>query len=168
MKRTLLLLTAAFLGTATAQTRIGSVTITRPATAPAQASPPRTQAPASAPRAAATTAATPAPVPSDLPAGWRMLSGRVTAANDVKLPAGSRVQVTIEEAGRTKPHLEVEFKATSLSAPYQLQYNPARLSGQNYFVRVKVVDRSGRVLYSTDGQYRLPTQRSAKLNIRVR
>ncbi|MDO4263015.1 MAG: YbaY family lipoprotein [Deinococcus sp.] len=193
MKAKITLLVALLAGAAAAQTTIGNVTITRPSdvrnvtpartpattpparTAPAHTAPVR---PASAPAAPARTPVTGAPkataitAPSDLPSGWRHLQGRVVAPSDVRLPAGSRVQVSIEELAPNLAHrstyLKVSFAATRLSTPYSLQYSAHRLNPQSiYAVRAKVFDREGRLLYANKTLHRAPNLRAAKMNIGV-
>lgn len=132
------------------------IRITRPATAPAAASP--------APSFSADL--------SDVPAGWRVLSGRVRAPRDVRLPAGSTVSVAIEDVTRldapSRTVLNVSFPATRLSAPYQMQFNPVRLSPRRvYAVTARVNDARGRLLYLTTTQQELPTGRNAVMDVRV-
>ncbi|ADY27062.1 hypothetical protein Deipr_1930 [Deinococcus proteolyticus MRP] len=178
MKVQIALFAALFTGAAVAQTTIGNVTITRPSdvrnVAPARtpAAPVRTPAaPARTPSTGAAQA-TAMTAPSDLPSGWRHLQGRVVAPSDVRLPAGSRVQVSIEELAPNLAHrstyLKVSFPATRLSTPYSLQYSAHRLNpGSIYAVRAKVFDRQGQLLYSNKTLHRAPALRAAKMNINV-
>ncbi|WP_261664720.1 YbaY family lipoprotein [Deinococcus sp. Marseille-Q6407] len=155
-------------------TTIGNVTITRPGdvrqTAPVR---PATAAPARTPVTSATAGQAKAiAVPSDLPNGWRHLQGRVVAPSSVRLPAGSRVQVTIEELDRQgatrSVYLKVDFPTTKLSTPYNVQYSSQRLNAQStYVVRAKVFDGNGRTLYTTKALHRAPDLRSASMNINV-
>ncbi len=194
------LLAALLLGTASAQTTIGNVTITRPSDVPSiqqntqkrapVVTPPsaaRTAAPASSsaattnrtPRTANNTQAQPsagqakAAAASDLPKGWRQISGRVLASGgDVRLPAGSKVVMSIEELAPNlawrSTYLRVEFGSTSLSTPYTLQFSPQRFrSGSRYAVRAKVYNARGHLLYANQTLYPVPDQRTANLNITV-
>lgn len=169
MKVQLALFAALLSGAALAQTTIGNVTITRPGdvktVTPARAVPARTPAPGLA-RATAMTA------PSSLPSGWRHLQGRVVAPSDVRLPAGSKVVVSIEELAPNLAHrstyLRVSFAATRLSTPYTMQYSAHRLNPQSiYAVRAKVYDRQGRLLYANKALHRAPALQAAKMNIAV-
>lgn len=108
------------------------------------------------------------PVLSELPEGWRLLRGRVRAPRAVRLPEGSRVMVRLLDQARPgSPLLEIEFPASKLSTPYQLQYNPVRLSpSRTYVVAASVVGPDGRVLYS--GLTReVPSSRNAVMDLRV-
>lgn len=132
------------------------IRITRPATAPAAASP-----------ASSATVDL-----SEVPAGWRVLSGRVRAPRDVRLPAGSTVSVAIEDVTRldapSRTVLNVSFPATRLSAPYQMQFNPVRLSPRRvYAVTARVKDANGRLIYRTTTRQDLPTGRNAVMDVRV-
>lgn len=118
----------------------------------------------------ATTPST-APDLSDVPAGWRVVAGRVSAPSTVRLPAGSIVTVAIQDVtgGRTPSTLlEVSFPTTKLSTPYQLQYNPVRISPRReYVVTARVNDARGRLLYRSAARQELPEGRAATLNLRV-
>ncbi|GHF95872.1 hypothetical protein GCM10017783_04730 [Deinococcus piscis] len=186
MKVKLTLLAALLTGVAAAQTTIGNVTITRPsdvrnvtpartpAATPApvtRPAPVRTPAPARTPTTSSAQA-TAMTAPSDLPSGWRHLQGRVVAPSDMRLPAGSKVVVSIEELAPNLAHrstyLKVSFAATKLSTPYSLQYSAHRLNPQSiYAVRAKVYDRQGRLLYANKALHRAPALRAAKMNISV-
>jgi len=113
-----------------------------------------------------------APSLSDVPAGWRVLSGRVRAPRDVRLPAGSTVSVAIEDITRldapSRTVLNVSFPATRLSTPYQMQFNPVRLSPRRvYAVTARVKDADGRLIYLTTTQQELPTGRNVVMDVRV-
>ncbi|MFC4639087.1 YbaY family lipoprotein [Deinococcus hohokamensis] len=142
---------------ALAQTRVGNILIT-----PAQ---PATTAPASSARGAAPT--------STVPAGMRELRGRVALRGgaDVRLPAGSQVTVTVQEYGRlpVNPVVRVQFPATRLSVPYQVYFNPTRLTpGRRYAISAVVTDRAGQVLYASDPVLALPQGMRVTLNLPVR
>ncbi|WP_034353531.1 YbaY family lipoprotein [Deinococcus phoenicis] len=109
---------------------------------------------------------------TDVPAGWRVVSGRVQAPNNVRLPSGSTVTISLEDVtrlnGSGKTLLKVDFPATRLSTPYQFQYNPARMNPRRvYAVTVRVNGPNGRVLYSSNKAQELPRTRSAMLDLRV-
>lgn len=123
---------------------------------------------------------TPAPAPtrtlpqsarSDVPAGWQEVLGRVSAPGTVNLPAGSRVNVIVDDPTRTgtaRQVLRVSFSAPRLSAPYQIVFNPSRLvAGRTYGVRATVTDRQGRVLYASTAYARLPQGATSTLNLSV-
>lgn len=176
MKRqvTLTALATLLAGAALAQnssTTIGNVTITKPGDVKNVTTPRPTPA-----RTPSTSGAapliTPVAAPRDLPDGWRHLQGRITAPSNVRLPAGSKAQITIEEMNRRgqtlSVYLKVNFGTTSLSTPYTLRYSTFRLNPQNvYVVKAKVFDRSGRTLYYSKQAYQVPTQRAASMNIPV-
>jgi putative lipoprotein len=148
MKRFLPVLLAALL---TSPAVAQGITITRPGAAPAT---------------------TFAPSLSEVPAGWRMLSGRVRAPRDVRLPAGSTVSVSIEDVTRmdvpSTTLLNISFPATRLSAPYQMQFNPVRLSPRRvYAVTARVTGPNGRLLYLTTTVQELPQARNAVMDVRV-
>ncbi|GGM04298.1 YbaY family lipoprotein [Deinococcus aerophilus] len=144
------LITLGLLTTAPAQTQIGNVTLT-PAKAPAVSM-------------AASYAG------EDVPSGWSEIKGRVTGPNGsaLRLPAGSEVRVTVLDTTAARILLDVSFGTTRLSTPYQLVYNPVRLSDTHeYVVRAEIVDARGKVLYrSADAA--LPSARRAALNLAVR
>lgn len=186
VKTKIALLTLLAAGAAAAQTTIGNVTITRPSdvrtvtpartpvtTPPRVATPARTPVTTAAPaRPAATAQASAAAAPSDLPSGWRSLQGRVVAPSDVRLPAGSKVVVSIEELAPNLAHrstyLKVSFGATKLSTPYTLKYSSQRLNPSSiYAVRAKVYDANGHLLYANNKLHRAPELRSASMNIAV-
>lgn len=146
-------LAVALLGSpALAQGRIGDVTLTPiPAPAPARGLPQSAR--------------------SDVPAGWQEIMGRVSAPATVNLPAGSRVNVIVDDPTRTgaaRQVLRVSFAASRLSTPYQIVFNPTRLvSGRVYGVRSTVTDRQGRVLYASTAYARLPQGTTSTLNLSV-
>ncbi|MFC4427816.1 YbaY family lipoprotein [Deinococcus navajonensis] len=157
-------LAAALLTTLTtgalAQTRVGNILIT-------PAKPAATQ---SAPSGRTTTGGA---ASSAVPAGMRELRGRVTlrGGGEMRLPAGSQVTVTVQEYGRlpVNPVVRVQFPATRLSAPYQVYFNPTRLtSGRRYAIGAVVTDRSGQVLYASDPVLALPQGMRVTLNLPVR
>ena len=137
---------------ALAQSRIGGVTLTPiPAPAPGRSLPQSER--------------------SDVPAGWQEILGRVSAPGTVNLPAGSRVNVIVDDPTRTgaaRQVLRVTFSTPRLSTPYQIVFNPTRLvSGRTYGVRATVTDRQGRVLYASTAYARLPQGTRATLNLSV-
>jgi uncharacterized lipoprotein YbaY len=144
------LITLGLLTAAPAQTQIGNVTLT-----PAKA-------PAASPAGGYTG--------EDVPSGWREIRGRVTGPNGsaLRLPAGSEVRVTLLDTTAGTSLLDVSFATPRLSTPYQLVYNPVRLSATHtYVVRAEIVDARGQVLYrSADAA--LPGARLAALNLAVR
>lgn len=171
MKPTLSLVLAALLAPAALAQ---GMTITRPSgsvvTLPAQ---PAGTSPATSPAAqAAAFQATAAPVPADLPAGWRALTGRVRAPGEVRLPAGSRVTVSIEDVSRqdapSTTLVRASFPAGRLSTPYTLQYGTGRVAARGtYIVTARVTGPDGRLLFLTTTQQPLPTLRSARMDLRV-
>ena len=176
MKRVFPVLATLLCGAAMAQTTVGNVTITRPGDVKNVTAPrPVTPAPkvSTTPRVGTTPAVTRVGAPSSLPTGWRYLSGRIEAPQNVDLPAGSKVQVSIVEVdrngGQRATHLNIGFETTALSTPYRIQYNPARMnSAENvYLLRAKVFDRNGNLMYMTKSPLRVPTERAAQLNIPV-
>ena len=143
---------ALLLPVASAQSRIGDVTLTPiPAPAPARTLPQSER--------------------SDVPAGWQEILGRVSAPRTVNLPAGSRVNVIVDDPTRTgaaRQVLRISFSAPRLSAPYQIVFNPSRLvPGRTYGVRSTVTDRQGRVLYASTAYARLPQGTRTALNLSV-
>lgn len=171
-------------------TSIGSVTIIRPGKAPVTAPParqhaspaPQSKPSVTTPQPRSTTAPTqgnavqhqavPMAAPADLQQGMRRLEGRVVAGENLRLPAGSRISVEIEErnaAGeRAARHLQIGFASSSLPSSYHMTYNPARFrSGGKYVVQAVVSDASGKVLYRSAG-VPLPANRAAKLDLTVR
>lgn len=150
MKRFLAVLLAALL----AAPALAQIRITRPAPPPAPA------APATAPDL------------SDVPAGWRVVSGRIQAPRDVRLPAGSTVTISLEDVtladAPSTTLLRVSFPVSRLSTPYQIQFNPVRLNPRRtYAVRTQVRGPDGRLLYTSDTRQELPGGRNAVLNLRV-
>ena len=64
--------------------------------------------------------------------------------------------------------LNVSFPATRLSAPYQMQFNPVRLSSRRvYAVTARVKDARGRLIYLTTTQQELPAGRNTVMDVRV-
>lgn len=111
-------------------------------------------------------------VPSDLPAGWRVVSGRVRAPAEVRLPAGSTVTVSLEDVTRQDgPSLfrvQASFPASRLSTPYQLQFNPVRLRpGRSYALTARVTAQDGRLLYRTTTPQPLPGPQNAVQDVAV-
>lgn len=183
----LLLLT---LGGAHAQTQIGDVILTpvqpatarptpvRPVVRPTTPAPVRTPTPAqTAPRAGATaTPGTGAATTTSggyqvrqVPAGWANITGRVVAPSGTRLPQGSKVTVTLEEAGRASaPLLRIQFGTTALPTPYQVTFTASRLQqGRSYGLRAVVTDPSGKVLYQSAGLSPLPSGVSGTANVNV-
>lgn len=149
MKRLSALLLTALLATPA----LAQIRITRPATPPA-------------------TTTTTAPDLTDVPAGYRVVSGRIRAARDVRLPAGSTVTVSLEDdspsASRRRSLLEIGFSTPRLSAPYQMQFNPVRLNARRtYVVVARVYGPDGRLLYSGAANQSLPEGRNVVVNVLV-
>ncbi|WP_019587207.1 YbaY family lipoprotein [Deinococcus apachensis] len=150
MKRLLAVLLAALLAAPAA----AQIRITRPTTPPA------------------TTASTTAPDLSDVPAGYRVVSGRVRAGGEVRLPAGSTVRVSLVDVTGSgtvrKPLVDFSFSTPRLSTPYQMQFNPVRLNpGRMYAVTAQVYGPNGRLLYSSVAPQELPQGRNVVLDLRV-
>lgn len=149
MKRLVTVLLAALLATpALAQ----GITITRPTPSPASA---------------ATL-----PNLSEVPAGWRVVSGRVRAPRDIRLPTGSTVTVSLEDVTLVnRPAtilLKASFSTPRLSAPYQLQFNPVRLNPRRvYAVTANVYGPDGRLLYRSGAAQELPQGRNVVMDLRV-
>lgn len=146
MKRLLAVLLAALLVTPA----LAQIRITRPTTPPA----------------------TTAPDLSDVPAGYRVVSGRVRADGEVRLPAGSTVRVTLVDVtgsgAARKPLVDFSFPTPRLSTPYQMQFNPVRLKpGRTYAVTAQVYGPNGRLLYSSAAPQELPQGRNIVLDLRV-
>ncbi|WP_216324831.1 YbaY family lipoprotein [Deinococcus aestuarii] len=125
----------------------------------------------SAPTPGVQPTATPA-VPADLPDGWQVISGRVRAPAEVRLPAGSTVTVSLEDVSRRDgPSLfrvQASFPVSRLSTPYQLQFNPVRLRpGRTYALTARVTAPGGRLLYRTTTPQPLPTARNAVQDVVV-
>ncbi|WP_102125596.1 YbaY family lipoprotein [Deinococcus planocerae] len=123
------------------------------------------------PAASVQPSAAPA-VPSDLPAGWRVISGRVRAPAEVRLPAGSTVTVSLEDVtrqeGASLSRVQASFPISRLSTPYQLQFNPVRLRpGRTYALTARVTAPDGRLLYRTTTPQPLPTARNAVQDVAV-
>ncbi|MFC5848408.1 YbaY family lipoprotein [Deinococcus petrolearius] len=135
---------------ASAQSRIGNVVLT-PIPAP--------------------TRTLPQSARSEVPAGWQEVLGRVSAPAAVRLPAGSRVNVIVDDPTRTgaaRQVLRVDFAASRLSAPYQIVFNASRLvKGRTYGLRATVTDRQGRVLYASTAYARLPQDARSVVNLSV-
>lgn len=158
------LLAALLLTTASAQTKIGSVILTKPAQPAPTVRPPAQQATPS-PSTASSTA--------NVPAGWYEVRGRISAADTVNLPAGSSVSVTIEDlsvSGAARQLVRIQFKTARLSTPYQIVFNPVRLNtSHQYAVRATVTDASGKLLYASDASASLPASgKFANVNVVVR
>lgn len=150
MKRFLAVLLAALL----AAPALAQIRITRPTTPPAPA------APATAPDL------------SDVPAGYRVVSGRIRAGGEVRLPAGSTVRVSLLDVTATgaasKPLVEFSFPTPRLSTPYQMQFNPVRLKpGRVYAVTARVYGPDGRLLYRSAAPQELPQGGNTVLDLRV-
>ncbi len=168
------ILLVSLLASASAQTHIGSVTLTRPAT-PAPMHQPRPMAPAPAPAAHRA-----APANADngrdtmntmaVPAGAQEIRGRIQAAGGaVNLPAGSTVNVLVSDLTRPAQLVKISFRTSRLSTPYQLVFNSGRLNrAHTYAVQANVTDASGKVLYSSDSSAVLPATRRAVVDITVR
>lgn len=141
----LLLLALCLVSPVSAQTRIGQVTLT-----------PSAPAPAARPDYAWEAA----------PAGMHELRGRVgTNQEGQRLPAGSRIRVTVEDARGAGSLASADFSASRLSTPYQLFFGAGRLSsGRRYVVRCRVVDRAGQLLYRS-AALPLPRQTRSTLNL---
>ncbi|BDP43127.1 hypothetical protein DAETH_30960 [Deinococcus aetherius] len=111
-------------------------------------------------------------VPADLPDGWRVISGRVRAPAEVRLPAGSTVTVSLEDVSRqdgpSLSRVQASFPVSRLSTPYQLQFNPGRLRpGRAYAVTARVTAPGGRLLYRTTTRQPLPTAQNAVQDVLV-
>ncbi len=139
---------------ALAQTQIGGVTLTpiKPAAAPAPAS---------------STSSSDYDAES-IPKGYREVRGRVTGPSEgLRLPAGSRIMVSLVDLTNAKALVDIEFGTTRLSTPYQMVYNPVRLNAAHkYVVRAMIADRNGKVLYRS-GDVTLPEGQRATLNVPV-
>lgn len=158
------LLAALLISTAAAQTKIGNVTLTKPA------------APAPVMRRAApavqntTTNTSNSMDKANVPAGFIEVTGRVSAAaGTVNLPTGSTVSVSVNNLTRPSQVVRIQFKTTRLSTPYQIVFNPGRLnSADTYGVQATVTDASGKLLYSSDRAATLPKGNRAVVNVTVR
>lgn len=150
----------ATLTTANAQTRIGNVTLSKPV-APAPVMRPATPA-ASQSNDTMSTA--------DVPAGFIEVRGRVNAAaGTVNLPAGSTINISVNDLTRPAQVVRIQFKTKRLSTPYQIVFNPSRLnSTHTYAVQATVTDAAGKVLYSSDASALLPKGNRAVVNITVK
>ncbi|SMB96014.1 YbaY family lipoprotein [Deinococcus hopiensis] len=109
----------------------------------------------------------------DAPKGWRVVAGRIRAPRDVRLPAGSKVILTLEDVtvmdAPSKALLTVSFPASRLSTPYQIQFSPSRISARRtYAVMARVTDSNGRLLYITDQTHELPRAARAVLDLQVK
>lgn len=151
-------LTGALLASAAlAQTQIGGVTLTpiKPAaTAPATS------------RAAASTQDDYSA--ESIPKGYREVRGRVTGSSEgLRLPAGSRIMVSLVDLTAAKSLVDIEFGTTRLSTPYQMVYNPVRLNAAHkYAVRAMIADKGGKVLYRS-ADVALPDGKRVTLNVPV-
>ncbi|CAM3820451.1 YbaY family lipoprotein [Deinococcus frigens] len=137
---------------ALAQTRIGGVTLTPvrpPATVPASSTTDDYER-------------------ESIPSGYREVRGRVTGPGEgLRLPAGSQITVSLVDLNTAKSLVDIKFSTTRLSTPYQMVYNPVRLkSAHQYAVRAVIVDRGGRVLYSSPDTA-LPDGMRVTLNVPV-
>lgn len=157
----LVLFGTAFQG-ASAQTRIGNVTLTKPVQQPAPFRP----APAPVASAASNNSMTAAQVP----AGFYEIRGRVSAAQgNVTLPAGSTISVSVNDLTRPAQVVQIGFKTTRLSTPYQVFFNPSRINpAHRYAVQATVTDASGKVLYRSDASALMPQSKSSTVNVTVR
>lgn len=189
-------LVTTLLSAVNAQTQIGNVTLTKPG-APATAAPAPTAPSMATPGMAAPKMTTPgmaAPAAGQrssgssnlnrvsnsvstttastivVPAGSQEVRGRVMAASGaVRLPAGSRVNVSVHDLTRPAQVVQVSFGTTRLSTPYQMVFSPGRLnSAHTYAVEASVVDASGKVLYTSDRSATVPNSRRAEVNVTVR
>lgn len=147
---------------ALAQTQIGGVTLTpiKPAaTAPATSS-------AATSRAAASTQDNYSA--ESIPKGYREVRGRVTGPSEgLRLPAGSRIMVSLVDLTAAKSLVDIEFGTTRLSTPYQMVYNPVRLNAAHkYAVRAMIADKGGKVLYRS-ADVALPDGKRVTLNVPV-
>ena len=157
MKWTLpLMLTLVCLGNASAQTKIGNVTLTKPSTPAPTRMAPVHQA------GAGTTAS------SNVPAGWSEVKGRINAATPVTLPAGSKVTVIMEDQTTSGQFVRIQFKTSRLSTPYQIIFSPGRLnSNHQYTVRASITDASGKTIYQS-GAVRVPNASRSVIDLTVR
>ncbi|MFK7602970.1 YbaY family lipoprotein [Deinococcus sp. SM5_A1] len=134
-----------------AQTRIGGVTLTPikpPAAAPATSNDDSGR--------------------ESIPRGYREVRGRVTGPSEgLRLPAGSQIMVSLVDLTAAKSLVDIKFSTTRLSTPYQMVYNPVRLkSAHKYAVRASIVDKGGKVLYSSQDTA-LPDGMRVTLNVPV-
>ena len=145
----LILLALTALTSTSAQTRIGQVTLTP-----------------SAPTSSSTR--TSEYGFEAVPAGMRELRGRISTGREgQRLPAGSRIRVTVEEVGASGSMANAAFNTSRLSTPYQLYFSAGRLSsGRRYVVRCRITDASGAVLYRS-ADVPLPRQTRSTLDIAV-
>lgn len=150
----LLVLSGLSIPLAGAQTRIGQVTLTP-------------TVPVSAP---ASTGTRQEYDWDSVPAGMTELRGRISAAREgLRLPAGSRISVTVEDVGAstTRSVASAVFSTTRLSTPYQLYFSAGRLNaGRRYVVRCRIVNAAGTTIYRS-ADIALPRQPRATLNIAV-
>lgn len=148
------------LGSASAQVKIGSVTLTKP-TSPA----PTQSARASS---ASTSNSTGKGAMTSVPAGWYEVKGRVGAGSSLSLPAGSTVSVLMEDQTARGQFVRIQFRASRLSTPYQIIFSPGRLnSSHRYTIRASVTDSSGKVLYQSSA-YNVPTAARNVIDLPVR
>lgn len=170
-------LTAALIGTSSAQTQVGQVTLTpvnpTPHTAPSGVKPrpvtPKTTVQTTSP---ATTGATTAKTKTSfetqqVPAGWYNLTGQVTG--NVALPQGTQVVLSLVELQNpSKSLLQIKFGASRLPVPYQMYFNPAKLqAGKTYALRAKAFSDKG-ILLSYSDSIALPKTSPSNLNIAVK
>lgn len=107
-----------------------------------------------------------------VPAGWHVVTGRVRAPRDVRLPAGSTVTISLEDVTRedepSTTVLKVDFPTSRLSTPYQLQFNPVRLSeDRTYIVTARIYNASGRLLYISRTRQELPSAKNVIMDLNV-
>ncbi len=140
---------------ALAQTQIGGVTLTpiKPA--------------AAAPATASSTSSSDYDAAS-IPKGYREVRGRITGPSEgLRLPAGSRIMVSLVDLTAAKALVDIEFSTARLSTPYQMVYNPVRLnSTHRYAVRAVIADQKGKVLYRS-ADVALPDGQRVTLNVPV-
>ena len=152
------------LPSAQAQIRIGDVTLTKPA------QPAPVQQPSIPARPASSTRSGAAMTPMTVPAGSYQVQGRISAAQGtVSLPAGSSVSVSVNDLTRPAQVVQIQFKTSRLSTPYQLFFNSGRINpAHRYAVQATVTDASGKVLYRSDSSALLPGGKNAVVNVTVR
>ncbi len=121
-----LLLPLLVLGTVSAQTHVGNVTLTPSVAKPA-------------------VAAKPARV---VPAGMLEVKGHITVGTNVrKLPTGSQMRVTIFNSTLGYKPASIQFKVASAYTTYYMYFSPARV--KTGMIKAEVIDASGHVLYSS-------------------
>lgn len=147
-------LTASGALTAQAQTQIGSVTLSRPGQVAQPA----------APRAAQDSMSM-----SSVPAGWTEVRGRISGAGGaVKLPSGSRVNVSVRDLSAPAQVMQISFATPRLSTPYQVMLGSGRLNaGHRYALVATVTGADGKVLY-TSAPTALPQGKNVQVNLMVK